>query len=226
MKKWQWSEEEAPLEFRIGGANCRTLEGECLLTWNWPGEVKFVLICGFDPSHPAVVSFGPEAIYRDQASDYLRMKLYTREEYKANSGYRERLNFTHHYVYRIYPCVRSEADTLVYRQESRSNEAAVSMDRARIRCIVKYNGGWFSKYRTVQMSIMAEVRVPKEALCYVKKTGSLPLHKEDGTLYPMLTDLMPGLNRLADIEVGKADCIKLFFTDGKAFGSMYELIHE
>ena len=147
MRKWQWSDEEAPPELRIGGAACRSLDGECILTWNWPGEVRFVLICGFDPSHPAAASFGSEAAFNAEENAHMRMKLYTREEYKANSGYRERLHIVGRYIYRIYPCIRSEGNTLVYRQENRSNEVLVTMDRARIRCIVKYSGGWFSKHR-------------------------------------------------------------------------------
>ncbi|MCL6459437.1 MAG: hypothetical protein K6T85_15675 [Gorillibacterium sp.] len=226
MKNWQWSDETAPPELSITGAACRTQDGESVLTWNWPGEVRFVLICGFDPAHPAAAGFGTEAGFLTEEDVHLRLKLYTREEYKANSGYRERLNRVGRYIYQVYPCTRSEGNTLVYRQENRSNEVVVSMDRARIRCIVKYSGSWFSKRRAVQMTIMAEIPVPKEALCYVKKTGSLPLNKEDGTAYPLLTDLLAGHNHLADIEVGKEDYIKLFFTDGKAFGVTYELIHE
>lgn len=212
MNKWQWSEEAMPGELRITQAACRMQDGDSLLTWNWPGSTRFVLVEGYDPA----------AVMAQQA----RFKLYTREEYKANGGYRERLDRVGRYAYRIYPGIYTDGAPLVYRQEGGGNEAIVSTERARIRCSIRYGSAWLRRQRTVQMTVTAEIPVPKEALCYVKKTGGMPLHKDDGIAYPLLDDLTPGVNRLAAIEVGKDDNIKLFFTDGKTYGSLYELIHE
>jgi hypothetical protein len=212
MNKWQWNEEVMPGELRITQAACRMQDSDSLLTWNWPGSIRFVLVEGYDPALAA--------------SQQTRLKLYTREEYKANGGYRERLDRVGRYAYRIYPGIYEDGAPLVYRQEGGGNEAVVSTERARIRCSVRYGSAWLRRQRTVQMTVTAEIPVPKEALCYVKKTGAMPLHKDDGIAYPLLDDLTPGVNRLAAIEVGKDDNIKLFFTDGKTYGSLYELIHE
>lgn len=76
------------------------------------------------------------------------------------------------------------------------------------------------------MTITAEVPVPKEVLCYVKKRDAHPSSKEDGARFPFVQDFAPGRNQLPPIEVGKDDFIRIFFTDGPKYGAYYELVPE
>ena len=43
-----------------------------------------------------------------------------------------------------------------------------------------------------------------------KEAGAYPVNKEDGILYPFVTDFAAGRNELPAIEVGKNDYIRLF----------------
>lgn len=55
------------------------------------------------------------------------------------------------------------------------------------------------------MTISAEVPVPKDVLCYVKKRGGHPASKEDGILFPFVQDFPAGRSVLPPIEIGKED---------------------
>ncbi|MNN38378.1 hypothetical protein D3C81_1523740 [compost metagenome] len=101
-----------------------------------------------------------------------------------------------------------------------------STGRAKIRYSITHKSGLLRKYKTVQISVLSEVEIPKEALCYVKKQGNYPVSIEDGTVYPFLRDFPSGRSTLPVIEVGKNDYVRLFFTDGPKYGRLYELIPE
>ncbi|MEO3945662.1 hypothetical protein [Gorillibacterium sp. CAU 1737] len=217
MTDWEWAA-DVPAELAITRAECRVEEREARLTWNWPKGLQFVYVYGFAPSGEAD-SWSSTLPAREQ------LKLYTREEYKANGGYRLHLDRFGLYAFRIYPAVREEGTIRTFPQQEEGNEALFSMGKARIQVAVKYRGTLFSKTRIARMTVTSDVVVPKEALCYVKKTGSLPLHSQDGVAYPLLEDLEPGVNTLPDIEIGKEDWIRLFFTDGKRYGEGFDLIH-
>jgi hypothetical protein len=154
------------------------------------------------------------------------MKLYTREEYKASSGYRERLNVIERHAYRIYPCVKQDGKLVVVRQEDNDNKVQFSMGKAAILYSIQYRKSLFSKTQTVRIQITSEVLVSKEVLCFVKKEGGIPLHKDDGIVYPFVHDFEPGRNVMSEIQIHKNEFIKLFFTDGKKHGQIYELMPE
>ena len=213
-----WSDEK-PSSLHITGAACRVQEGISILTWDWPGNLRYVFVHGSAPG--ATASLGEQ----NGRPEPQGMKLYTREEYKANGGYRERSDRIGFYRYTVYPCIRQEGRLLVYHQNDGDNEVTFSLGKAMIRCSIEYGGGWLGKRRTARMTVTTEVPVPKEALCYVIKTGSSPFSVEDGVRYPMLFDLIPGRNRMPDIEINRNEYVKLFFTDGKAYGGTFDLIH-
>ncbi|WP_233455234.1 hypothetical protein [Paenibacillus elgii] len=208
----QWSEPDE--RYRITKAASEVREGECLLTWHWPKEINYVYIDSFEDGGEQP----PDGL------DPKRLKLFTREEYKAKNGYRARVDFTGPYFYRIYPCVMLEGRLTPLSQRDGDNLTRVSGGRGKIRYGIKYGGGWFSKYKTVQIRLFCEIPVPREALCYVKKEGAAPRNKEDGTFYPFMNDFPPGRTELPPIEVGKNDYIRLFFTDGPIYGERFELI--
>ncbi|GAA3402210.1 hypothetical protein ACFFNY_03770 [Paenibacillus hodogayensis] len=211
----QWSDEPSG-KSRITGMRHRIQGTESILTWNWPEDVHFVYVYMF----PAEAELPLEA--RPAAS----MKLYTREEYKANAGYRGRIDGIGRYAYRVYPCARLSDGISLLRQEDADNVIRFGTGKAKIRYSIQYGFGLFSKMKPVRIELSSEVLVPKEALCYVKKDGSFPLHREDGTVYPFIADIAPGRTVLPEIEIPKNSRIKLFLTDGATYGDMYELIPE
>ncbi|WP_052947459.1 hypothetical protein [Aneurinibacillus tyrosinisolvens] len=211
----RWLKAASP-EQDVRNIMSRVLDNECFLTWSWPEGIQFVYI------------------YKSRAGQELpveritekEMKLYTREEYKANAGYREIIDTIGRYVYRVYPCVREDGKLAVLYQENEENMIHVSTGKAKIYYSLKQRKGFFSKYKSVQMEIRPEVPVPKQVLCYVKKEGAYPAHKEDGTVFPFARDFEPGKNTLPEIEINKNDYLRIFFTDGKKYGEIYELIPE
>lgn len=211
----QWNE-IVPADSRITEVRQRLQDHECILTWKWPENVQFVYIYGF----AADAELSPKHM-PDKA-----MRLFTREEYKAKAGYRVRIETIGVYAFRIYPCERTAEGLVVLRQTDSDNQIRFSTGKAVIRYSIKYGRALFSRTKPVRIELTSEVLVPMQALCYVKKEGSFPLHKDDGLMYPFIRDLQPGRNVLPEIEISKNDQIKLFFTDGPKYGEIYELIPE
>ncbi|MDF2722138.1 MAG: hypothetical protein K0Q59_1813 [Paenibacillus sp.] len=211
----QWGGEVSE-RLRITGLRHRIQDQESVLTWNWPEDVHLVYI----------YCFAAEAELPLEQRPRQAMKLLTRDEYKAGAGYRGRIEGTGRYAYRIYPCERNADGVVLLRQEDEDNLVRFSTGKVQVRYSIDYRFSLFGKMRPVRIMLTSEALVPKEALCYVMKEGSFPLHKEDGTAYPFIEDIAPGRNVLPQIEIPKSNKIKLFFTDGKKYGDMYELIHE
>jgi hypothetical protein len=210
----QWEEPEQ--QYRILHMVSQVIDGEIIVTWQWPKHVESVYVYSFHDG-------------TEQAPELLeakRLKLFTREEYKTRLGYRERIEHTGVQGYRIFPCLLRGGQPVPLKQVDGGNYVRVSGGKAKLRYSIKYGNKWLSKYKTVRIQLFCEVTVPKEALCYVKKEGAFPANKEDGIAYPFLNDFAPGRHALPEIEVGKNDYVRLFFTDGKTYGELYELIAE
>ncbi|MFD1175502.1 beta-mannanase [Paenibacillus puldeungensis] len=194
-------------------------EDRCKLQWQWPEGIQAVYI-------------DKRSTGREQQGDYRYppstsgLKLYTREEYKAAGGYYDRIDTIGWIAYTVYACIMDDGDKRLVYQPDAQNNVEFSTGRAKIRYSISHKSGLLRKYKTVQISVLAEVEIPKEALCYVKKQGNYPVSLDDGTVYPFLRDFPPGRSTLPPIEVGKNDFVRLFFTDGPKYGKLYELIPE
>lgn len=190
-------------------------EDRCILRWRWPEGVQAVYI------HRAA---SDEALLEQPAIHSL--KLYTRDEYKANNGYHERVQGIGGRVYTVFACSMDRGEPVLIVQEDGQNRKAISTGRARIKYSIKQKHGLFQKNKTIQMRVTTEVPVSKDVLCYVKKQGSYPSNKSDGTVYPFVQHFEAGKTILPAIEVGKNDFVRIFFTDGPAYGQLYELMPE
>lgn len=189
-------------------------EDRVCLRWRWPDGVQAVYI------HKA--SAADTAVDTVPAEDDL--KLYTREEYKASGGYRERLEEIGQVLYTVYACLMEDDELELVHQQDGRNRLVLNAGRARIYYTISQKNSLFRKFKSIQIQVMAETAIAKDVLCYVKKQGSYPASKEDGTVYHFLQDFAPGKNVLPVIEVGKSDYVRLFFTDGRKYGQFYELI--
>lgn len=189
-------------------------EDRVCLRWRWPDGVQAVYI------HKA--SAADTTVDKVPAEDDL--KLYTREEYKASGGYRERLEEIGQVLYTVYACLMEDDELELVHQQDGRNRLVLNAGRARIYYTISQKNSLFRKYKSIQIQVMAETAIAKDVLCYVKKQGSYPASKEDGTVYHFLQDFAPGKNVLPVIEVGKSDYVRLFFTDGRKYGQFYELI--
>lgn len=210
----QW--EQPQDAYRITKVASQLQDGECIFTWQWPRDVEYVYLYSFD----AGAEQPPEDLIPQQ------LKLFTREEYKAKSGYRERVDYIGLRGYRVFPCVRREGKLVVLKQTDESNLVLMNGGRAKIRCSIKYGTKLFSKYKTVRIQLFCEIAVSKDALCYVKKEGASPSNKDDGIAYPFMSDFPVGRSVLQEIEIGKNDFIRIFFTDSKKYSELFSLIME
>jgi len=203
-------------EQRVLRAKGQLHQGECLLTWEWPRDVQHVYVYKFKPEE-------------EEPADQLttrHLKLITREEYKSTAGFRDTVASIGVRLYRIYPCVKTNGELTLLRQEDEDNLIRINGGRAQVRYSVKYGRSWFSKLKPVRMELFCEIDVPREALCYVKKSGAEPLNREDGVIYPFQSPFPAGQHKLPEIEIGKDEYVRVFLTDGKRFGDTYELIRE
>jgi hypothetical protein len=195
---------------------CHRQGDELVINWHWADEVSCVYV------HKALRDASFDI---DQVSER-DMKLYTREEYKVHKGLREVSEGIGQYTYRIFPCRLERGKPVLLVPDTDAHVIHVSTGRAKITYSLIRKRKWFSAYDSLQIRIFTEIPIDKEVLCYVKKEGSPPIHKDDGTQYAFIRDLEAGVNLLPEIEVKKKDVIRLFFTDGKKYGERYELIPE
>ena len=190
-------------------------EDRCILRWHWPDGIQAVYI------HRAA---SDEALLEAPAIHSL--KLYTRDEYKANNGYHDRIQGVGGWVYTVFTCWVDQGESMLILQEDGQNRKLISAGKARIKYSIKQKQHLFQKYKTIQMRVTTEVPVAKDVLCYVKKQGGYPSNKSDGTVYPFVQHFDAGKTTLPAIEVGKNDYVRIFFTDGPKYGQMYELMPE
>ncbi|WP_410513633.1 beta-mannanase [Paenibacillus sp. BR2-3] len=199
----------------ISDVSSRVEDGFCTLRWRWPDGVQAVCIHKGPAEEPESRELPPGGL-----------KLYTREEYKANNGYRDRLDDIGLVAYTIFARMTEHGEIVLVRQQEGANRVVVSAGKARIYYSILPKKGLFQKTKTVHMAITAEVPVARDILCYVKKRGGYPAGKDDGILFPFVQDFAAGRNALPPIEIGKDDFVRIFFTDGRKYGLYYELVPE
>ncbi|UIO42376.1 beta-mannanase [Brevibacillus brevis] len=207
---------EETTETFIKDVTCQHQGSEYVLNWHWAQDIPCVYV------HKS--QFG--APFDISELDDRQFKLYTREEYKVHKGLREKTDGIGRYTYRIFPCRLENGKPLLLMPDGDAHVIHVSTGKAKIYYSFKRGGSWFSKHQSLQIRIFSEIPIARDVLCYVKKEGSPPAHKDDGTRYNFIRDLEPGVNLMPEIEVRKKDVVRLFFTDGKKYGEMYELIPE
>ncbi|ANF95336.1 hypothetical protein [Paenibacillus bovis] len=213
----------------IRGLTAQVEDGWCVLRWLWPRDAQAVYIqklSGSDAADPGRAVPSAAGWQGDQPPSAEGLKLYTREEYKAANGYRDRLDHFGKIGYVIHLVIEQNGEQALLRQPEGDNRIEVSAGRAKIHYSIRQQGSWLSKRKTVRIEVHAEVPVARDVLCYVKKEGSYPANREDGIVYPFAEPFQAGRNELPAIEMGKNEYVRLFFTDGRTYGQMYELILE
>jgi hypothetical protein len=191
-------------------------DSEVHLIWFWSKEIDFVYIY-----KTSADNLKPVSEIKDQD-----VKLYTREEYKANHGYIGRMDTIGRYAYRIFPGQKRDGKLVVLNQENENNLILITGSRAKIHYSITYKNKFLQPKKRVRMSIRTELELDKNLLVYVKKTGSVPMSIEDGTVFPFIRDFAPGNTELLDKDIGKDEYIRIFFSNGRKAAENFELIPE
>jgi hypothetical protein len=191
-------------------------DSEVQLTWFWAKEIDFVYIYKTSSDNVKPIS---EITEQD-------LRLYTREEYKANHGYIGRLDAIGRHAYRIFPCQKRDGKLVVFSQENDNNLIYLTGSKAKISFSIIYKNKFLKPKKMVRMSIMTELALDKELLVYVKKTGSPPMSIEDGTVFPFIRDFPPGRTELLEKEIGKDEYIRIFFSEARKSAQIFDLIPE
>lgn len=208
-----WETISSP-DHEIKGIKMTIRDSEVHLTWFWSKDIDFVYIYKASAENMKTLR---ELSEKD-------VKLYTREEYKANQGFLSRIDAIGPTAYRILPCQKRDGQLVVFNQENDNNLIFISGSKARIYCSISYKNKLFQARKKVRMSIMTELPLEKELLVYVKKSGGVPVSVEDGTVYPFVREFPSGKTVPPEIEIDKHEFIRIFFKDGKKSAQSYELI--
>lgn len=190
-------------------------DSELHLSWFWPKEIDFVYI----------YKAAADRIKPHQSLEEHDVKLYTREEYKANQGYITRLDGMGRFAYRILPGQKRDGKLIVFQQDDDQNVVYISGSKAKIYFSITYKNKLLQPRKRVRMSIMTELDLNKDLLVYVKKRGGPPASVEDGTLYPFVRDFPAGKSVQPEIEIERDEFIRIFFSN-KQSAQFYELIPE
>jgi hypothetical protein len=191
-------------------------DSEIHLSWFWSNEIDFVYIYKGHTDHLKPLSELNE-------SD---LTFYTREEYKANQGYKGRVDGVGRYFYRILPCQKRDGKLIVFNQENDKNVIYLTGTKAKIYFTINTQNRFLKPKKIVKMSITTEIPLDKELLVYVKKRGGVPVSIEDGTKFPFIRDFVSGKNEQPEIEIDKDEHVRIFFSNGKQSAEIYELIPE
>ena len=115
-------------------------DGYCTLRWLWPEGVEAVYV---ERLELEMVEGGQS---RDQTVNG-KLKLYTREEYKASNGYTDRMTGFGAIRYTIHVCRMDEDGPVLLRQQNDENTVIASAGKADIRFSIRYKSGFFQKGR-------------------------------------------------------------------------------
>ncbi|WP_335500406.1 beta-mannanase [Neobacillus vireti] len=191
-------------------------DSELHLSWFWPNAIDFVYI------------YQTSADTLDAVSEIKEneLRFYTREEYKANQGYKTIVNGVGRYLFRIFPCQKRKGKIIVFNQENDKNLITITGTKAKIYFSINYKNKFLKAKKILKMSIQTELPLDKDLLVYVRKHGGVPSSIEDGIKYPFIRDFPAGRTELLEQEIGKDEYIRIFFSKGKHSAEIYELIPE
>jgi hypothetical protein len=201
------SEQIRDIKASINGSNL-------IIRWKWPRSIS--LACIFRTSYDEKKTL-PELLETEKP------KVYTKEEYQNSDGYLYRIQDINLYRYYIYPCVLEGSEVIILNQPNEENIIVASTGKANIEFKISEKKKLFSSQKTVAITIVCDTHIPKDVLCYVKKKGGIPSNVNDGTKFNFLQDFEAGRTDTASIDIAKDEYIKIYFTDGKRFGEIYNL---
>ena len=191
---------------------------EITIRWKWPEGINYAYVYKINGVKP----ISHEEVTESSA------RLYTREEYKKRGGYHEKIKTIDLFTYAVFPGSYRDGQKSLIAQNGKDNQIVVATGRTNIYYSITTRRSLiskiFSKRKVIQLKIKTDIPVNKDVLCYVVKSGSYPINREDGRSFPFPQDFLPGNNVLPEIEINDSDFIRIFLTDSMKFHEIYNLI--
>ena len=110
-----------PGEWVIQGLSYQLEDGFCTLRWSWPPGLQAVYI-----QREMDDGFGPPTGALEPGD----LRLYTRDEYKANNGYRDRVDGIGQIMYTVYAMSSEDGEMALIRRPDEANSIQFSTGKA------------------------------------------------------------------------------------------------
>jgi len=138
-------------------------------------------------------------------------QLYTLQEYKKLSGYRDR-KVPGVYSYYICPFVRENGEDVYFAQTDGCNRVCLT-GLVNIRYTLREKWMPVISDRTYEITLAADHPVEANVICYVKKENSLPVCSKDGILYYFNEPIIPGRDFIRHVRTGRNEYLGVFIHD-------------
>jgi hypothetical protein len=194
------------------------LEGnKCVLRWEWPPNLQYVYI--YRSNSDESVDFA--------SINSLKLRLYTRGEYKSTNGYHDQLvGHSGPLIYKVFACIKETNESIIIEQDNSDNTVRINSGKKPIYYLIREKPRWFGGDKKVHIQLRTDVPISGNTLRFVKKRGTYPASMKDGIVYPIPYDLEPGSRKLKPIVIKKNEYIRLFVSDSNNYNNIYELIPE
>lgn len=221
--EWKWIEPESS-DQKIKFVNYIEEKNEIYqyrLTWQWPREIKNVYVDTRNVS---------EEIPIEELNLHVK-NICTVAEYQRFQGCRNKkvINKGENQIVRIYPLIISNSqEKLIVKQFDEHNYVCIQSPKAKVHVLVNEKKSIFRKTKDVVLTVYShELDIRKEALCYMRKSGSKPLNNHDGFYNEFIDDIKKGVKSTFNITgIPKNDYINVFLTDLTPYGELIELAKE
>ena len=199
---------------RLTGLKAEVKEDEVYLSFKWPRELEQVYI------------YRRNLLEKEDFNRDKPYRKYTQSEYVRFGGFIDSHPGMGLIEYEVCPYVQTPEEAYLISSEEGNNRVQVMTRKIAIRYILKERKKLFSNSKMVQMQVFCEVDLPREALCYVKKKGSIPVNNEDGMQFQFISDFVAGDNLLPEIEVAKDEYVRIYLSDEVEHKEVYGIYKE
>ncbi len=199
---------------RITGLKAEVREEVVHLNFQWPTEIEQVYIYRSN-------LLENEKIERDKP-----YRRYTQSEYVRFGGFTDHQPGMGLVEYEVCPYIQTREGAYLISCEDESNKIQVMTRQIAIRYSLKERKKIFTSTKGVQMQVFCEVDLPRQALCYVKKKGSIPVNNQDGMQFKFISDFKAGDNVLPEIEVAKDEYVRIYLSDEMPHKEIYKVYKE
>lgn len=199
---------------QLTGLKAEVKEETVHLSFKWPRELEQVYI------------YRRNLLEQERFDRDKPYRKYTQSEYVRFGGFIDSHPRMGLIEYEVCPYIQTPEETYLVSSEEGTNRVQVMTRKIVIRYTLKERKKLFSNKKSVQIQVFCEVDLPREALCYVKKKGSIPVNNQDGMQFQFISDFVAGDNVLPEIEIAKDEYVRIYLSDEVEHKEVYGVYKE